>query len=252
MLLRVHTLCLILAINEAVLAINEASIKQRLLAQYGHSSMRPAAAAAAASASCAPPDRVRTQFYLDRYADDSLSQQSYGMDGYLRSFWVDPRLAYDGSTIANGSVSSEAACPRKLGFTREESRSVWRPQFYWEGALTVTLPKEDMMVDGGAGELFEVSPDGSVFWSQQVSLQLACTLQLQDLPFDTQKCRYRMGLYSHTADEVRDSVYVKQHARSSSPPAQRSFRTQPPVVCRRCNSNGVLATKVSHSGTRPA
>ena len=176
----------------------ESSIKARLLSQYGDSSIRPSAAAGGAFCSTSA-DVLWTQFYLDRYADDSLSQQSYGLDGYLRSWWNDPRLAFD-SSISNDS--SHVCTLGKLSFTRAESTRVWKPQYYFERALSVTLPGEREMIDSGAGELFEVAPDGSVFWSQQVSLQLACPLQLEDLPFDTQRCLYRMGLYSQTADEV--------------------------------------------------
>ena len=48
----------------------------------------------------------------------------------------------------------------------------------------------------------QVHPNGSVFWSKQVSIKLACPLQLDELPFDTQRCTYLMGLYQDTEDQV--------------------------------------------------
>ena len=70
-----------------------------------------------------------------------------------------------------------------------------QPEFYWEAIEGHKLP-----TGPGRGESLEVYPDGSIWWSRQVSLTLGCPVatSLGQLPFDTQKCSYVMGMYAFT------------------------------------------------------
>lgn len=43
---------------------------------------------------------------------------------------------------------------------------------------------------------------GRVFWSQQASFVLACHTDLYHMPFDTQLCDYKQGLYALDASQV--------------------------------------------------
>ena len=198
---KMPTLVVLLVAHSACAVQTAAEVKARLLEAYGDASMRPsisvaAAAAAARNESCheaAPPDPVGTQLYIDRFHYLDQRHQSFGFEGYLRLWWQDPRLAFNAK---NCTMS-------KLSLTRSESRSIWRPGLYWEKAIKITLPKSVEMIDSGAGELLEVSPDGSVFWSQQMSMRIACEMDLYKLPFDTQHCEYLVGLYAQTATEVQ-------------------------------------------------
>ena len=185
-----------------------ADVKSRLLASYGDASLRPSIAAAAAASAdvdhkvctlAAPPDKVSTQVYIDRFHNIDQKNQLFGFDGYLRSWWNDSRLRFSNSSAIDSSV----CLLEKLSFTRHESAQIWKPAFYWEKAVKIVLPKSSAMRDSGAGELFEVSPDGQVFWSQQVSMTIKCELDLYKMPFDTQRCTYLMGLYAQTAAEVQ-------------------------------------------------
>ena len=142
-----------------------------------------------------PPDEVRAQVYVDRMKPLNLREQTYGIDGYLRSWWRDERLRFN--STANGG------CTDFLSLTRTATASIWKPDFYWEKSLSVTLPKQIESVDVGAGQSLFVYPDGGVFWSQQVRMTISCSMDLYKLPFDTQRCEYLMGLYSKTASEVR-------------------------------------------------
>ena len=54
----------------------------------------------------------------------------------------------------------------------------------------------------GKGELLRVQPDGSVTWSRQSSVTLACKMYFGNLPFDEHYCKYTLGMYSQTAAEV--------------------------------------------------
>jgi len=50
--------------------------------------------------------------------------------------------------------------------------------------------------------MLTVQPDGSVFWSRQSSVELRCSMYFGNIPFDTQRCTYTLGMYSQTAAEV--------------------------------------------------
>lgn len=152
--------------------------------------MRPALRQATCGA-LPPPEQLEVQLYIDRFHDISQREQTYGMEGYLRRWWRDPELAYNGSCGA-----------KRLSLTRAESAKIWRPQLYWEQSIRTTHPHEREHVEQGAGELLEIYPDGTVFWSQQVSLELSCQLDLKNVPFDVQSCNFMMGLYSDTAEDV--------------------------------------------------
>lgn len=178
-------------------------IKAALLAGYALPTTHPTAAASLLSLlpedGCAVgllPTEVTIQVYVDRlHALDPVAQ-SYGLDGYLRAWWRDPRLRF------NASEAASCGATPTLSLTRTESLAIWRPDLYWEKALTVVLPEPQMGFTTGAGELLSVGPEGDVFWSRQARFTLACPMSLARLPFDTQRCSFIAGLYSQTAERV--------------------------------------------------
>jgi hypothetical protein len=167
----------------------------RILASYGQISVRPSQAAAEASArstgmpcpGVAPPDQVEVQVYIDQFKPLEMLQQTWAIDGYLRMWWRDERLAFD------------SACTDKLSLKAHERGRIWKPELYWERARTITLPAPDAATP--LGELLEVQPDGKVWWSRQTSFVLGCDFSgtLSSLPFDTQTCTIMMGLYAESS-----------------------------------------------------
>jgi hypothetical protein len=80
------------------------------------------------------------------------------------------------------------------------SGSPGRPGFYWENAKRITY---DPSPGSGTGELLEVYPDGTIWWSLQQTFLLACSFSsTSNLPFDTHACNYRMGSYSENAADA--------------------------------------------------
>jgi len=170
-----------------------AELTYRLMDAYGPEYIRPSLAAASASGMCTesvPPEQVTVQVYIDQLLPFDMLRQTYAFDGYLRVWWQDDRLRYNGT--ANGG------CTDELSLKWKERPRIWKPEFYWEGAKTITMPVEN----AGTGELLKVYPDGSVWWSRQTSFVLSCPVDADALPFDTQKCVFLMGMYAETAAEV--------------------------------------------------
>lgn len=171
-----------------------AAIKRRLLAAYGDPNVRPEDHTAVdGDGTCTiPPEQVHVQFYVDRYHVLDEFTQTYGFEGFFRSWWRDPRLAFN--TTANCSASSDG----KIILDSAERKQIWQPDFYLEHASFFTREKKD----NGMASLLEAYPDGTVWSSQQVSLKLRCQMDFASVPFDTQRCELLLGLYSQTSSEV--------------------------------------------------
>jgi hypothetical protein len=190
---------LLLLSDRATAEVEDAhTMLQRILSNYGPSSIRPKVHAAGGSnIGTSNPEIVEVQFYIAQLRPLDMKSQTYGFDGYMRAWWSDPRLAF------NGTAEGGAFDTLNLGIA--ERAQIWKPEFYWEGARSITMPSVDL----GTGELIWVSPNGDVWWSRQVSFVMSCPFangkNLNALPFDTQTCRFTIGMYSQTASEV----YVK-------------------------------------------
>ena len=175
----------------------DAEIKTRLFANYGPKSTRPglsAPALAAYSSTCVypPPDQIRIQAYVEKMIPLDTRQGTYGFEGYLRMWWTDPRLRFNGT--------ADGGCTDKLSFSVEEEDLIWKPSLYWEGANKITMPDPQQ----GTGQLLHVSPDGSIWWSRQTSFLLSCPMSgnLGTLPFDTQVCTFLVGSYTDTSADT--------------------------------------------------
>ena len=105
---------------------DDAVLKARLLASYGPSSTRPGLAArklgllstTSCTASQVPPDVVEAQVYVNKWHPLETSKQTFGLDGYLRSWWRDARLRYNGT--------SAGGCRDKLVFGASERGLIWK------------------------------------------------------------------------------------------------------------------------------
>ena len=188
---------------------SDSELKARLLSNYGSTSTRPSLSApglADAQGETPPAEQLRVQAYIEKFSSPKMAEGTYGFDGYLRVWWTDPRLRY------NRTVKAGAA--DKLSLGSAERNQIWKPVFYWEGAKKITMPR----ADSGTGELLEVYPDGSLWWSRQVSFELSCSFvsAIDRLPFDTHACTFLMGMYAdNTADSIvrwkEDAVALQNH-----------------------------------------
>lgn len=166
------------------------------LSNYGLLSVRPGMSEAALNLygqrTAVPADNVEVQFYVAQYAQINMVDQHYGFEGYMRAWWNDPRMRYNGT--GDGGITNTLS----LGYY--ERLRIWKPVFYWEGAKHITLPTSE----SGTGELLEVYPTGDIWWSRQVQVTLGCPVAqtLCNMPFDTQTCQFVLGMYADTTDSV--------------------------------------------------
>ena len=156
-----------------------------LLLNYGDRSIRPGQSWAGNGS----VDDVYTQFYVDRFVSLNQLRQEWGVSGYLRVWFHDPRLRYN-----------ESRGGRYLNLMPTQVEQLWRPLVYWDKLVRATGDHDKR---DGFGESFIVYPDGSVSVSQQREVRLKCPMALSHLPFDVVTCTYAVSIYQFDATEVR-------------------------------------------------
>ena len=109
-------------------------IKARVLNAYALPTTHPAAAASLLGLPKSPapedecvegvprPTEVTMQVYVDRLHTLNQDDQTYGFDGYLRAWWIDPRLRF------NESEAASCGAPPALSLTRAESLTIVSPR----------------------------------------------------------------------------------------------------------------------------
>lgn len=135
------------------------------------------------SSMCVPQvDVVEVQMYVEALTGVDQKSRTFGLEGYFRAFWNDPRLAFN-STCINHLAWRSAS-------------DVWTPDIYFEQSVKVGLAAP------GDGAFLKVAPNGDVSWSRQARLTLRCPMHFGEFPFDAHSCPFKVGLYGSTADEV--------------------------------------------------
>ncbi|XP_067661350.1 glycine receptor subunit alpha-2-like [Haliotis asinina] len=108
----------------------------------------------------------------------------FGASFYLRQEWLDSRLKYN--ELNNSIVLSY----KKLSM-------LWVPDIFFPQSETelrhdITTPNV----------LLRLSPEGMVFYSQRVSVEFHCVMDLRKFPMDEQTCEIRMESYAFTTDDI--------------------------------------------------
>ena len=172
-------------------------LKADVISRYGDIAVRPGLALAKDNA-CAPAaDDVDIQIYVVQFLPLDQKKMRWGFDGYLRLWWHDHRLAFNSSAVDGG------ACLESLELTGDDRKMIWQPDIYVDKAIKF---QRGLGVNSanGLGQALKVSPDGSIWSSQQTLFELSCTgMNFEMAPFDSQVCTITLGLYSQTGAQVK-------------------------------------------------
>ena len=106
-------------------------------------------------------------------------RQEYSTTLYLRQIWRDERLSFAG--FDHGGRSSVTLHHRQ--FDR-----MWSPDVFIRNLKdglfhTITVPNR----------LIRLSADGTILYSQRLTLTLSCDMILNKYPMDNQKCKIELG-----------------------------------------------------------
>ena len=90
-----------------------------LLAKYGSSSTRPGLSWAGDGS----VDNAEVQIYVDQFHGINQIRQTWGLTGYMRTWWTDKRLAFNATS----------AGVNRLPLNAHEATLIWQPDLYFEG-----------------------------------------------------------------------------------------------------------------------
>jgi hypothetical protein len=132
------------------------------------------------------PTEVEAQLYIHALNEVNQKKKEITMSAYLRTWWMDPRLAYQ--------PSSQGGCYDEPIILKSEFHNrLWDPNLYIDNLVAATWLKD----------LVYIYSDGRVWKSQQVLLTTNCRLQFVKLPFDSHDCDVVLASYSLGVDSVR-------------------------------------------------
>jgi len=131
---------------------------------------------------------IQMSFTLQKMGVDS-AKQILVLNGYLRLWWDDARLAF-----APLVPKSCASCLEPIVVQDMTQNPIWVPDVYFKDAVD----SDEIFVSGqGAQEAkIEIMNNGSVSWSRHARLVLNCKMDFTYFPFDRQDCQVWAGLYS--------------------------------------------------------
>lgn len=121
---------------------------------------------------------------INEISSISEVEMEYSMTCYLRQTWTDIRLAY---SDYNKSVT----------LNHNQFDRIWTPDLFVRNLKSGLLHQTTV-----PNRLIRLSPDGTVLYSQRLSLTLSCNMVLDIFPMDNQTCYIEFGSYGYTMDDL--------------------------------------------------
>ncbi|XP_071788462.1 glycine receptor subunit alpha-3-like isoform X1 [Asterias amurensis] len=130
-----------------------------------------------------PPVRIYVQIYIESIDGIKETTMDFSITMYLRMKWQDSRLAFNGN--------------RSLVLAGYGMDIAWLPDVYfvYEKQASPHLVTQ-------ANKLLRIYPNGSLSYSGRFSITVACNMQLNKFPMDSQKCTIIISSYAYNTDEV--------------------------------------------------
>ncbi|KIH64984.1 Cation transporter family protein [Ancylostoma duodenale] len=115
-------------------------------------------------------------------------RMEYNLQVTFRQYWHDPRLEYS-------SMFGGKEVPEFLIITERDS--IWIPDTFFlneKRAHRHEIDKLNLMI--------RVHANGSVMYSERISLTLSCPMYIQNYPMDEQVCSLDLASYAFTTDDI--------------------------------------------------
>nr|QQY02572.1 glycine receptor subunit alpha-2 [Cryptocotyle lingua] len=175
------------------------------------------------------PTNVHVFIHILAVTSINVVQMEYTVDLYLRQRWVDTRLAWN--------THSHLKHHQDSVLLTAQLHRLWIPDlFFRNGKRGFT---HDMSVPNF---LVRVSPDGSVLYSQKITMILSCSMFLKNYPMDHQECHMNLGSYGYTLDELK-FVWQEEEAVTVAENLQLlEFESPRGAATQDCTKNGTTST----------
>ncbi|EYC05823.1 hypothetical protein Y032_0080g1380 [Ancylostoma ceylanicum] len=147
------------------------------------------------------PVVIDVQCYVRSMSNIDFVRMEYSMQLTFRQFWRDPRLAYE-------KMYYGQKVPKFLILTQKDL--IWTPDTFFmneKQAHRHAIDKLNVMI--------RIHSDGTVMYSERLSLTLSCAMYLQRYPMDVQTCALLLASYAFTTDDIvyqwKEDSPIQQH-----------------------------------------
>ncbi|XP_076446962.1 gamma-aminobutyric acid receptor alpha-like [Babylonia areolata] len=153
-----------------------------------------------------PPLVVKADVEIRSMGPISEKDMIYSMDCYFRQVWTDSRLSFNRTEQQVSNVSLNVKMLERI----------WHPDtIFINGGHsylhTITAPNK----------FFRLNHDGSILYSQRLTIKASCPMHLEKFPMDTQKCPLHIASFAYSTEDV---VYQWRFGEKRAVVASRDMR----------------------------
>ncbi|XP_071083045.1 glycine receptor subunit alpha-1-like [Haliotis cracherodii] len=168
--------------------------------------------------------RVEIDMALNSVGPVSNIKMEVSTSFFLRQQWRDARLMYDDFN-------------RSIVISHKRLGSLWVPDLYF------TQSKHEILHNlTTPNVMIRLSPNGTVLFTQRLSVIVQCQMNLVKFPMDSQTCYIAMESYSFTADSLYFRWSGHRQATSVQPEANIPDFSISDVIAEDCSSTYAIGT----------
>jgi hypothetical protein len=133
------------------------------------------------------PTIVGMAFFVTKLREIDALRNDYAFQGYVRSTWCDPRLAFDPAEAGTDERSSFGAA------AEQEMQSIWFPAGF---------PVDEVGSIEVLDRVLSVGHDGTVQSNVNISVRIAANFDLRRFPFDRQRLELAVESFLWPEDDL--------------------------------------------------
>ncbi|KAF8372352.1 hypothetical protein PRIPAC_78781 [Pristionchus pacificus] len=132
------------------------------------------------------PVDVDVNIFIRSLSNIDFVSMNYDLQITFREKWKDPRLSYD---YIQGDV------PAFIVMTDKDA--IWRPDTFFQNEKRAHRHEIDK-----PNVLIRIEKDGSILFSERLTLTLSCPMHLAMFPLDVQHCHLDMASYAYSTEDL--------------------------------------------------
>ncbi|UJR30765.1 hypothetical protein I4U23_018285 [Adineta vaga] len=134
------------------------------------------------------PDKVIVDIYVRSMGGISELDMEYSFDCFFRQRWTDKRLIYNQTSVMNYT---------SLPVSFQMFSKIWKPDTYFYNGRRSYIHSVPHV-----NRFFRIANDGTILYSQRLTIRATCVMNLRNLPLDTQRCTLLIGSFAYDSEET--------------------------------------------------
>ncbi|CAF1551930.1 unnamed protein product [Adineta ricciae] len=134
------------------------------------------------------PDKVIVDIYVRSMSGISELDMEYSFDCFFRQRWTDTRLTYNQTSVMNYT---------SLPVSFQMFSKIWKPDTYFYNGRRSYIHSVPHV-----NRFFRIANDGTILYSQRLTIRASCVMDLRNLPLDAQHCTLLIGSFAYNSEET--------------------------------------------------